>query len=196
MKVTSVSNVTNFYTTTSGEFATAGKNAAGAWCKVIGKDAEGNNVLGGELIDEEKKTIRSTVTLYFDTAIKTIPVDANGNRSGEDVDTNSMVVRVDVLCAQLRRNADVSMLLNNYDMERFLPDCDVNIAQTAVSKGESIPNTDATYSKDMYANQIEVVGLSDVAKKLRAGDKQATIIEQFVQAHPNLPMDVILALAK
>jgi hypothetical protein len=196
MKVTSVSNVTNFFTTKGGEFATCGKNAAGVWCRIIGRDGKGEPVFSETLIEEEIKSIRSTVTLYFDTAIKTIPVDDNGNSNGEDIDTNSMVVRIDVLHAQLRHNTDVSMLLNNYDLEAFLPGCQVNVTQTAVAKGEAIPNTDATYSKDMYANQIEVTGLSDAGLVLKAADLKATVIEQLYKAHPNLPIEVVLAMAK
>ena len=196
MKVTSVNNVTNFYTTKGGEFATAGHDDAGAWCRIVGKDSKGNPVFGDALTDEEVKSIRTTVQLYFDTAIKVVPVDADGNRSGEDVDTNTMTVRIDVLHAQVRHNADVSELLNRFDLDAILPGCEVSIKQTEVKKGEAIPNTDATYSKDMYANQIEVVSLSAAAAELKAANKKATVIEQLHKAYPDLPIEVVLAMAK
>lgn len=196
MKVTSVNNVTNFYTTKGGEFATAGHNDAGVWCRLVGRDSKGNPVFGDALNEEEVKSIRTTVQLYFDTAIKAVPVDADGNRSGEDVDTNTMTVRIDVLHAQVRHNADVSELLNRFDLDAILPGCEVDIKQTEVKKGEVIPNTDATYSKDMYANQIEVVSLSPAAAELKAANKKATVIEQLHKAYPDLPIEVVLAMAK
>lgn len=183
MKITGFGQRTGYYATAGNEYKPCHREANDVWV----------NANGEPLTEEERKSAKETITVFVDGEVKAVVVDNNGNKTDETT-TNRFSTRIDSLAAMCRNNAEVSEMLNKHPLEFVLEGAEIDLKQEFKKKGENIVNTDATYDRDTYKNDIVVTALAPAKKAFLNASRKASQIEEMQKAFPHLDVQTIISL--